>query len=1017
MAHKFMLRAFSILPALVILPAAADVGPIATDDMVLSGTYENSVNDDASRGGAYTVGAGTTGVRVADHTTFINNVTSVGAGGALKLHNGIEIGDGVNFTNNRAEGEGWAGGAMHIALSKTDAANQSVVIGTDSEFRSNRSDFGGAIAIDFGRLILDEGAMFANNTAIDGGAIAVSADTDNDDLHSTVMMDDATFRQNSATAKGGAILNSDADATVLAMESSFDGNRAANGGAIYNTGRLYVMTSEFDGNTASKAGGAIFNDKGGNVTLFATEFKNNVTDGNGGAIYNDGGTIDIERSSFVGNSADKSMGGAIFSRNGGHLTIRDSEFANNSAMYYGALSTSIDSSVEIMDTVFMNNSADEGGAMGLFNDASLTNVKFIGNSAQLIDPASDGAGAVFLGAGATVRFDNASFTDNESGMAGGAISTRAAADADNSMARLDIKNSEFIGNHAMTNGGALNNFFYASADADYGNAGVMIDGTRFVSNSATKNGGAIYNHGELDKSGNAGAIVIRDSVFSDNKAAEHGGAIYNAGTIVLRGQNVFSGNMANGVANDIYNTGDITIADGETVIGGGIDGDGILTLNDGATLNLGTNTVTAGTLSLNGTILAAIDGETEFGRLYAESITGTGTLKLTNIYDAGTYQIFNVDNDLNVDAGFFYSAVNNGADGVVISVRSPEEIASASGVDISVAAMVIALQSRDDMSDIALRARDMLINGEFDELSAQVGRANPDRKPVMHSVSTGIQNQILNTTANRMSASGRAGGDMSVGYGAWGTGLLNKSKFDDRFHAYSRGVALGADALVNRVFTIGAGYAYNNSDVHGDDRTVDIDASTLFIYGQYKPSSWYANTTISYTMADYEENTTFFGMPLSAEYDVDSFGAQIATGYDFASGVTPEFGVRYLHMAQDDYSNGLLRVRGTDSDYLGGVAGVKYAFDIMSPSPVKYSPELRAMATYDFISDDVYSTVIIPGVATYRVRGDRLSRMGGEFVIGLNAEYGAWRVSLNYDLDLHRDYTSQTGMLKFKYNF
>ena len=80
-------------------------------------------------------------------------------------------------------------------------------------------------------------------------------------------------------------------------------------------------------------------------------------------------------------------------------------------------------------------------------------------------------------------------------------------------------------------------------------------------------------------------------------------------------------------------------------------------------------------------------------------------------------------------------------------------------------------------------------------------------------------------------------------------------------------------------------------------------------------------------------------------------------------------------------------------------------------------PELRAAMTYDFISDDASATVVMPGVASYKVDGERLSRMGGEFGIGLTALYKGVEVSLMYDLDLHQDYTSQTGMIKFRSQF
>ena len=78
---------------------------------------------------------------------------------------------------------------------------------------------------------------------------------------------------------------------------------------------------------------------------------------------------------------------------------------------------------------------------------------------------------------------------------------------------------------------------------------------------------------------------------------------------------------------------------------------------------------------------------------------------------------------------------------------------------------------------------------------------------------------------------------------------------------------------------------------------------------------------------------------------------------------------------------------------------------------------MRAAATYDVLSDEAIATVTMPGAASYIVDSKRLSRFGGEFGIGLTANYKGVEVSVNYDLDLHEDYTSQTGMLKFRYNF
>jgi hypothetical protein len=59
----------------------------------------------------------------------------------------------------------------------------------------------------------------------------------------------------------------------------------------------------------------------------------------------------------------------------------------------------------------------------------------------------------------------------------------------------------------------------------------------------------------------------------------------------------------------------------------------------------------------------------------------------------------------------------------------------------------------------------------------------------------------------------------------------------------------------------------------------------------------------------------------------------------------------------------------------------------------------------------------MPGVNAYTLEGERLNRIGGEFGIGLGVKYGNLEISANYDVDVREDYTSQTGLLKFRTNF
>lgn len=344
------------------------------------------------------------------------------------------------------------------------------------------------------------------------------------------------------------------------------------------------------------------------------------------------------------------------------------------------------------------------------------------------------------------------------------------------------------------------------------------------------------------------------------------------------------------------------------------------------------------------------------------------------------------------------------------------------GLSVKAAGVVAGLANSGDrsLSMLSLRVQNALDAERTDYIEQEASKLNPEENPVAHSVVSSVQNQVMNTLTNRMAALGtvgRNGGDINAEYGFWAHGLINKSKYGAQFHGTTRGTAIGVDALINRAFTIGAGYAYASTDMNSRDRTADIDSNTFFVYGQYKPFKGYVNAALNYTKSKYQENVKAFDMGITSDYDVITYGGQVMTGYDFAVGLTPEMGVRYLHMSQDDYRKGLATVKGTDSDFVTGTAGMKYSFLIKNTGNTKWRPELRAAATYDFVSDDTAVTVTMPGAAPYIVDGDCLSRFGGEFGFGVSIESPGLTLTLSYDLDLHEDYTSQTGMAKLKLMF
>ena len=823
----------------------------------------------------------------------------------------------------------------------------------------------------------------------------------------TFVADKFTAKDNTRILVGaGAELDLTGVKDALFTNNVITGNN--DGGAIYNAGKLTIADSDFVENSALEQGGAI-NSAGTTSELYISNSK-------------------FENNKVTGETENYQLGGAI--KISGIAEISDTDFIGNSADdFAGAIYAGTSSDVTFENVLFQGNTASGVGALGLFKNGQLKNVRFIENHSLEED-----SGALFLGAVSSTYVDgtvaDSWFEGNTAATSGGGIGTRIYKEADNNGAYLDIKNTTFVSNIAGTNGGAFDNHFYHS----YTNAdAVYVQGSNFVNNSAL-NGGAIYNHGltstqypDPSVPKQAAAIEINNAQFVGNIASVAGGAIYNeaGATVVLSGNNLFSGNVANKLANDIHNMGTLNITSGTTAFDGGVTGTGTFTLASDATLELGTATIKQGTIDLQGHVVASMLNDSarggSYGRFIGDVTVGDDAMFKLNVGAAGTYNIWNgkiVDAE-QVTVGDIYEIAGIDVNGVKIVTKSVANIAETVGISTQAAGAVAGLANANSgkAHQVSLALQDALNAGDVEYIERETKKLNPTDKPVAQVAASSVQNQVLSLTSGRMTGGisvGRAGGDeRSQENGFWIQGLFNKSKFADAFHGYTRGVALGADTLIDNKWTIGGGLAFNNTDVHADGVNTDIDTKTMFLYGQYKPSEWFVNATATYSMSEYTENKTIAGVVWNDMYDVDAYGAQIMTGYDFTPGITTEAGLRYLHVAQEAHSF----VKKLDTDFLSGIAGLKYAFAIENDWAIQLRPELRAAMTYDFISDEATATVVMPGVASYKVDAERLSRLGGEFGIGLTALYKGMEVSLMYDLDLHKDYTSQTGMIKFRGRF
>ena len=714
----------------------------------------------------------------------------------------------------------------------------------------------------------------------------------------------------------------------------------------------------------------------------------------------------------------------------------NSVFRNNKGGVGGAIAvtTNMASLLQVgSGTVFENNSSlYDGGAIGNYGGTVISdNVTFSNNIAQtdaINDSSQIGGGAISLGSVANITITNSTFNANKSGFDGGAIGTRYGANKnDNTKGQFSISGSTFTANEANGytkddslfggNGGAIANTFYNKAE---------VINSNFVGNIAEANGGAIYNDGSTDVKGKGGIMSLANNTYTNN-TANIGGAIFNSGEINFSGTNTFSGNKANSQLNDIHNVGTINVA-GTMELDGGISGDGSMVLANGSVLKVKTGTTTI-----------------------SNNVTNQGaTLNLVfeNGYTGGEYKLItgSLDKEFaTLDYNNLYNVEYGNANGTYnISKKSTDEIASSTGATQNQASAINALSNGNSANEafnsVANNVTELLQSSN----SADVKKAlealdalSPETAPVVHQSQTNMVSQVFNAVSSRLTSglntptanTGVSSGDgMLEGSAVWAKGIYSKAKLEDDtthsrpgFTSESTGVALGIEKNVNENIKIGAGYAYTDTSIDAFKRDTDVETHTAFIYGEYKPSNWFINTTVSYNWSKYDEHKYSIS-EITGKYDVDSYAMQIMSGYEMnikGLDFTPQAGIRYIHVEQEKYADSIgTEVAENKSDIFTAVFGAKVSKSFATDNGYVLRPEVKAAVTYDIARDTGGSYVTLANGSSYQVSGKALKRFGMEIGFGVTAEISDnVELSIGYEGNFRQSYYENTGLISAKYNF
>lgn len=422
-------------------------------------------------------------IKSIDNVIFSNNKTNATyknqlvKGGVIGNFGTIEAITNTKFTGNTSSASFQAlGGAIFNA--DTGVINKI----SKSEFIGNDSSYSGSAIHNDGTITLIEEATFKNNNAYTRGGAIFNTDTGRIDKISKSEFI-GYYNSDRVIHNNGTITSID--------EVTIKNNNASTGGAIVNNGTITTISNSEIGNNSSPA---IYN-----TGHIGTIDNTNIHDNYGEASILNRGTIDlISNSKITGNS---SCGIKSIKADGENDTphigrIENTEISNSQSYGINAFASDIDE----LDGVTIKD--NRGNGIYLFGNGESHKIGSIKNS--LFE--NNGQGALYL--------------SHESSLG-------------------DVSDSKFISNHSF-NGGAIAvyNRGYNGISASVGNFTNVL----FENNEGR--GGAIY----FDSGDSAPLLVgkFKDVTFKNNKSSDSAGALAVIGNVTLDDfENIkFEGNTA-----------------------------------------------------------------------------------------------------------------------------------------------------------------------------------------------------------------------------------------------------------------------------------------------------------------------------------------------------------------------------------------------------------------------------------------------------------------------------------------
>jgi len=267
-------------------------------------------------------------------------------GGALNIDDSSLTLESVTFKDNSG---GSLGGAIYTS--------GSAVVDIDSCLFVNNSGGSGSAIADFSNStgVTIRNTVFRENTASNRGTVYLTGST------SDSLFENVTFDKNLSARSAGGILFLGRKLVIDGLVATGNESTGGNGGALFVSGtshakQVKIVNAIFDGNKAADGGAIDFSSTGDPLDIQHSSFVGNVASDDGGALYLTGAVLDVTNVTFSGNKAS-SDGGAIYMFGSTVFTMQHATLSGGSASRGNALyvNLTIDTPVELANNLIDGN--------------------------------------------------------------------------------------------------------------------------------------------------------------------------------------------------------------------------------------------------------------------------------------------------------------------------------------------------------------------------------------------------------------------------------------------------------------------------------------------------------------------------------------------------------------------------------------------------------------------------------------------------------------------------------------